>query len=295
MITAHSPDLLPFSALGPVVETVFDSGGQGQIRELASHPHLLLKTYGADHQPEVGPLTALAAWSPAQLSPKDRGVLLRRTSWPARIVPDTPWGVGTLILRAPDRFWVVVEGVRRTRDLQFAFVPAARFGGAELLLPAGAIALTYRYAALLDVLHRGGVAYGHLSHSNLLWAGTRTRPELFLIDCDAAWLTAGERALPPAQTPMWADPWVGDDSPAEAMRRDLFKLAILFIRLYYQSLMDIDGSIPVLELPAEPPIIQSVADLLQAGLQRDGARPAAAEWLQPLNRLERRVRSLALT
>lgn len=294
MIAAHDPEPLPVAAIGPVADTIAGSGGQGQIRELPAHPHLLLKTYRSDHQPDVGALCALAAW-PVGLSSQDRALILARTSWPARVITDTPWGVGTLIQRAPDRFWNLVEGKRIPRDLQFAFVPAARFSGAELLTPAGAITMTYRYASLLDVLHRGGVAYGDLNHSNLLWAGSTSRPEPFLIDCDAAWLTSGPRTLPVAQTPLWLDPWAqrDDGSPGEAVQRDRLKLALLFVRLYYRSLMELDAARPLIELPAEPPITQPVADLLLAGLRRDGERPAAADWLQPLDRLERRVRALA--
>lgn len=295
MIEAHSPEPLAFASIGPVADTIAGSGGQGQIRELTAHPHLLLKTYRPDHQPDLDALARLAAW-PRGLSSKDRAVIVARTCWPARVVPDTPWGVGTLIQRAPDRFWNVVEGKRIPRDLQFAFVPAARFSGAELLTPVGAIAMTYRYATILDVLHRGGVAYGDLNHSNLLWAGTTSRPELFLIDCDAAWLTTGPRTLTDAQTPLWLDPWThrDDGSPEEAVQRDRLKLALLFLRLYYRSLMELDASRPVIELPSDPPLTQTVADLLLAGLRRDGDRPAAADWLEPLNRLERRVRPLAL-
>lgn len=282
-MTPRAGAVVAYATIGPADPEPLHGGGQGEIRSLARFPHQLLKTY-TTAAPDVDGLVALVEWR-HRLAPGDRRVVDARTSWPVAVVPDTPWGPGVVIPRAPKLFMVDVEGRRRARDLQFACVPAALWTVPALLSPSGAVTLTFRYAGVLDVLHRNDAVYGDLSHTNLLFGGSLSRPEIFLIDCDGAWVTTAPRPLPPAETANWIDPWPGDRRAEAERRRDLWKLSLLFVRTYYRSVAAIDGTRRLIELPPEPPITAGVRKLLHAGLARDGDRPTADEWMPALRRL----------
>lgn len=281
---------VPLSRLGLVGQQVGEPGGQGSVYELVEHPGWLYKRYHEGIPVEPAGLLALVRWY-ERLEGRDRRIIDCRTAWP-RYVVEHEQGFGVVFRRAPRRFTHAHGGRRVATSLEFVCCAEGAWGGAGPGSPRAAVAIVYRYAQVLDVLHRGGVAYGDLSFTNMFWSSATPRPHIMLIDCDAAWHTAGPRGVPPGETYLWTDPW-GGSGAAEAQAVDLFKLGLLFMRSYYNTINDFVGpSTRSLTLGATRPISRRMSRLLEAALAHDPARrqeAAAHLWLEPLLALERRL------
>ena len=268
-------------ALGPMIS----DGGQGMVFELTDDDTRVLKQYKAGVTVDPDGLVALADWR-AGLAGKDLAVIDQHTAWPEQVVAFDDGTHGFLMRKAPASFWHVVEGARVPRDLTYAVSQdAARFVGLRPASPGEAVAVVFQLATVFDVFHRNGVAYGDLSSRNLLWTGG-SRPSTLLIDCDAAGVEGAPRALQEAQTPLWDCAWDG----VEGRERDEYKLALLFLRLYWHFEGIIGDSTPQVQVPASRPAQREVGELLGAGLWRVSLRPSAADWLPSLRELERGLR-----
>lgn len=275
---------MSLSDLGPMVG---QPGGQGTVHELIGTPDRLIKIYHLPVLVDPAALEELVQWRTG-LAPADRAVVERATCWPVEAVTIIEDGrLGVEIPRAPARFFHTVGGVDMPRDISWAYLAdAVRFAGLEPARPAAATRIVRQLAELFDVFARTGVMYGDLSHSNLLWSGGE-RPDVFLIDCDAAGLIGRPRALAEAQTMLWDCPW-----PAVTeQERDLYKLALTALRLVMRHEGPLDPSVHTLVAPVHPPVTIDFADLLEAGLREQGARPSAQEWIPVLDRLEKGLRA----
>ncbi len=251
-------------------------------------PRGLVKLYPSDSRVDLGGVGALIEWR-HQLSERDRRRIDLTASWPHRVV-EFEGRFGVTMAKAPARFFDNVEGLPTPRDLQWAISPAARFSGRDLITPREALAVVYRCVQTLSVIHRNGVVYGDLSSTNLLWSAEGRRTSIFLLDCDAAWRTTAARPQPHAQTALFVDPWIATPSAEQMMRSDLYKLGVLFLRLYYRVVIDLTDKMRVLELPNSPPITPRVRQLIKTALAKGGSRPTAEDWLRPLEGLDRAIR-----
>jgi hypothetical protein len=276
--------------LGPIGARVGSPGGQGTVYELVDHPGWLYKRYHDDLDVDPDGLVALVRWRDG-LTGRDQQIVDLRTAWPRCVVAHDD-GFGVVFQRAHQRFTHRLEEQILHTDLQFACLDEGAWGGAGPVGPRAAVTIVYRYAQVLDVLHRGGVAYGDLSFTNMFWSAGTPRPHILVIDCDAAWVTSGPRGLPPGETYLWVDPWTGFGSD-EARATDLLKLALLFVRTYYTTIKDFLGeSTRSIGLKAEPPVSGRVARLLECALAQDATkrRDAAADrWFAPLVAMDRRL------
>lgn len=281
--------------LGAIGDPVGLAGGQGTVYELIEHPDWLYKRYHEDLDVDPDGLRGLVRWGRG-LHGRDQRILDVRTSWPRYVVRHDR-GHGVVFRRANRRFTHDHDGRVLGTDLQFACYKTGAWAGAGPAGPRTAVAIVYRYAQVLDVLHRGHVAYGDMSFTNMLWSSSTPRPHVFLIDCDAAWLTTGPRGLPPGHTHLWIDPWVDPWTrlgPHEARATDLFKLALLFVRTYYNSITDfVDESTRLVRLGDRPPVSARIAHLVQSGLTRNTTtrmdEASADRWFGPLVALDRRL------
>jgi hypothetical protein len=289
------PPLVDEAALGRIGPQLGHHGGQGLVYELLDHPDWLYKKYHAQTTVDVAALLELVTW-PDRLVGRDRRIVDARTSWP-RLLVQHATGHGVVIRRAPAQFTHVAGNKRTGTDLQFACLDNGKWGGAGPADPRTAICIVYRYAEVLDVFHRHDVVYGDMSYTNMLWSSATGWPGVFVIDCDATWLTTGRRALPAGQTWPWEDPWPDDGSALRARRTDLFKLGQLFLRAYYHwGTGKIGLTTTSLGMRPDPPVTGRIVQLLTGALQREQPglqRPEAAEWLVPLRNLERQMRSRA--
>lgn len=268
------------------VGALIGRGGQGDVYQIVSRPGQLLKRYRQDVAVDVRGLTALVSWR-SSLTPRDRAIIDQHTAWPADIVDCEDGTHGILMQRASDNYFHFVEGDTFPRDISWAFmVDAARFAGLQPAPPTAAVAIMFQLVTVFDVFHRNGVAYGDLSSTNVLWSGG-SRPNIFVIDCDAACVIGQPRALAEAQTPLWSCPWPG----VEGQERDEFKLAVAFLRLYFRYEGPLTSTTRNIQVPAHPPVTQDAADLLGAGLMQVSLRPSAADWVPALRRLERGLRA----
>ena len=281
-----SAETVPLADLGPLGEEI-GAGGQGRVIRIRRRPGLLVKVYAADVDRDA--LLELVRWRRA-LPTRDRRIVDSATAWPLAVV-DGPDQVGVLVREAPPVFFQEIAGHRQVRDLQWAYCRSVSYVGREPVSRRAAVTLVHHWATVLDILHRHGVVYGDLSATNVLWSERGARPGLFVIDCDSAWVTTGARAVAGGQTPGWDDPWPSDGSPDAERRRDLYKLGLMFLRLYYRSQLPIDALTRQIALPADPPTSRPIRDLLVASLRRDGSRPGAADWVEPLRCFERVLRS----
>jgi hypothetical protein len=269
--------------IGPMLG---QSGGQGSVYELAGEPARLIKLYHPHIKVEMAGLDALVAWRHG-LNRTDRAVIDRSTAWPQDTVEVDDGRVGIEMPRAPGKFFHIVQGKRADRNLSWAYLAdATRWAGQEPAAPAVAVRVVKQLASVFDVFTRNGIAYGDLSHSNVLWSGGH-RPDIYLIDCDAAWVVGGQRGLEEAQTALWTCPWPG----VQGQERDAYKLALAFLRVVMRFEADLDGNVRTLDAPAHPPVTVEVVELLEAGLRERGPRPEPGRWIPALDTLERGLRA----
>jgi hypothetical protein len=277
--------MIKLSALGGIGQ-VLSVGGQGSVYELPARPAELLKRYHSHVRVDVNGLEALVQWR-ATLSPRDLGIINRSTAWPVEVVNCEDGTSGFIMPRAPAEYWHTLENDTLPRDLSWAFmVDSARFVGLKPASPPAAVAVIHKLMIVFDVLHRNGICYGDLSATNVLWSGG-SRPDIFVLDCDAAWIAGQPRALKDAQTMLWKCPWQG----VQARERDEYKLALAFLRLFFRYEGPIDSTTRNIQLPAYPPVTREAAELLAAGLREVTNRPAASDWFEALHKLERGLKA----
>ncbi len=271
--------------LGRVGPELGKAGGQGRVLELLDQPNHLLKTYHPETAVDPEGLISLIEFR-RDLDASERDVLDQVAAWPLAAVQFQNGNWGVVFQRAPGQFWQQTTEGSLLREVQFAFCEAATWRGLRLPPRRAAVRIARGYAGLLNLLHRHGVIYSDLNQSNLLWvAGRRTR--VFLIDCDSAWCRDAPRGLGRADHPMWADrrpPVVGDF--ASELESDRFKLALLFVRLYYRTTWIPSADTPALTLSEDPPVTRWVADLIGRGLHHRTQRPTAKEWIDALGDLD---------
>lgn len=282
---------------------------------LPRQPHLLLKSYR--RPADRSHLEDLVAW-PARSGEDAAARIGAAAAWPCSVVTGGRGeAVGLLMPRAPRRFSVRHrDGRSRLASLSYLTsdpVHRAVAYGLELPAPASPdrVGLVYALARLLAAFEEGSPSVGHgdLSTKNVLWSLQRG-PEVFVIDCDNSDFfgpdgrpatddrpasddrpaTDGGRRR--AMTPNWDDPAVPrGQNPTAAT--DRYSLALIFLRVVGAANFPIQarqrsGDRVEIRFPApEGPLLDPAAAVWQLcarGLTLGdvAARPAAAEWLGPL-------------
>jgi hypothetical protein len=283
-------------------------GGEGRVHLMPLQPQHVLKLYRRPADAEF--LQRLVEW-PDSL-PEERAVTVRAASaWPSAVVRSQEQeGAGLLVPRAPRRFTVRHrDGHSRLASLSYLTAdPAHRAAAYGLVLPPVAgperVGIVYALARLLAAFEAGRpmVSHGDLSTKNVLWSLQRG-PEVYVIDCDSAELfdPDGRRSSGPgrrrAMTPNWDDPAVppGQD-PSWAT--DRYSLALIFLRVVgganfpIQARQRTGGRLevrfPVPPGPGADVLLDeraAVWNLCARALSLQGERPAAADWLGPLEAL----------
>ncbi|HWE57612.1 MAG TPA: hypothetical protein VG435_19070 [Acidimicrobiales bacterium] len=281
-------------------------GGEGRVHLLPRQPHLLLKSY---RQPaDRSHLDGLVAW-PDRVTAERAGLVRTASSWPCSVVAG-PGGqaAGMLMPRAPRRFSVRhKDGHSRLASLSYLTAdPQHRAVAYGLILPPPAsaerVGLVYALARLLAAFEAGDPAVGHgdLSTKNVLWSLQRG-PEIFVIDCDNCDLYGPDQEVKGtglrrrAMTPNWNDPAVARGENPTAMT-DRYSLALIFLRIVGAANFPIQtrqrgGDRVEIRFPAPAgPLLEAGApvwDLCARALtlREVGARPAASDWLGPLEGL----------
>ena len=286
-------------------------GGEGRVFQLPRQPHLLYKNY---RRPMARPhLEELVAW-PEGIDAPDLATRVRTASaWPCSVVADEAGeAVGLLMPRAPRRFSLRHrDGHRRLASLSYLTAdPGHRAVAYGLDLPAAVsperVALVYALARLLSAFETPvpSVAHGDLSTKNVLWSLQRG-PEIFVIDCDNS-DSFGPDGRPlrddgrrRAMTPNWDDPAVPrGENPTPAS--DRYSLPLIFLRVVgaanfpvqarQRAADEVEVAFPVPPGPGADVLLDpnaAVWDLCGRGLsrRRPEDRPAASEWLGPLEAL----------
>jgi hypothetical protein len=285
-------------------------GGEGQVHVLPRQPHLVYKSYRRPG--DRSHLEGLVAW-PGSLAPGPADVVGAASAWPCSVVTGEDGAAeGLLMPRAPRRFAVRHrDGRSRLASLSYLTAdPEHRAVAYGLQLPDAVtparVGLVYALARLLAALESGepSVVHGDLSTKNVLWSLQRG-PEVFVIDCDncARYGPDGgaveDDARRRAMTPNWDDPAVGRrGNPGPTT--DRYSLALIFLRVVGAANFPIQarqrGGGPVevhFQVPADPaterlldpdaPVWRLCGAALS--LEAVGRRPAAADWLEPLEDL----------
>jgi hypothetical protein len=224
-------------AAGPVVAQAdlgdlgaalsLDAGESMGIYPLTRFPGWLAKVYRQAQEPrEAERLDRLVAL-PDQISPPERDVLRRHTSWPvARITDHGGHSVGCVIPQAPDAYRARFgDGVERFLDVDFLAKPD------DLLVRRGLPAPTWEtrlavcvsLASIGTVLERNALVYSDWSYSNAFWS--TTGGTAFVIDIDGI----GFRVKPNMSQPNWHDPLTPASEPADS-NTDRYRMALLIAR-----------------------------------------------------------------
>ena len=242
------------------------------------------------------------------------------SAWPsAAVVGDDPsWALGTLMPRAPVRFWLKHrEGAARPATLSYLAGDPDRIAvayGAHVPAPGSPerVALVYALCRLVASWQAAGApvqaVHGDLSAKNVLWSLAPT-PAVYVLDCDGAAVgapaTRGDAPAPidgadeprlRATTPNWDDPALPRGAvPTEWS--DRYTLGLAFLRVLgaanfplqarQRSLEKLNVD---LELPRSwrrLPDMPALWELCERALSLAGAldRPSPDEWSAQLEAL----------
>ncbi len=243
-------------------------GGEGRVYELVDSPGGPGRGYVYKELREprpLGQLQRLVAF-PSRLAEHHPGLAARARSasaWPvSAVVGDQPEvAVGTVMPRAPERFWLRHrDGSQRLATLSYLTTAPDRLAVAYgVVLPepgeASRVAVVYALARLLEAWQAGHVVavHGDLSAKNVLWS-LGPVPAVYVLDCDDAsvlgcddasvlgreasgvggWEPGGAAHAPPgrprATTPNWDDPAVQPGN-RPGCGGDRYSLALVFLRV----------------------------------------------------------------
>jgi eukaryotic-like serine/threonine-protein kinase len=271
MIAFDSTSLeVELDALGPLRR--IGSGRRATVYELVNGPgQLAYKAFAADVAVDADALTRFVRFA-HELDEDTADELLTRTAWPVNVVVDDGAVQGFVMPRAPAGFTV---------ELRWATGRSTVPGHLELLLNDDAYLLErsltitdeFRLTLLRDtawtlsLAHRLGIGVGDPS---LLFSQTG-QPSCFLIGCDAMRL-GDDAVLDTVESPDWRTGELGDEQPATPAS-DNYKLGLLAIRLFAGDPAGRDPDVVPGRL--RPLVIRALDEVPEA-------RPAAAEWEQPI-------------
>ena len=258
------------------------SGGRGTVhgvlnRKINSRWPVAYKEYNAAAQDAVDTdaLTTMVELIPA-LSKSTAEWLCTTAASPAAVVERQGRISGFLMRTVPDEYYFDYCGfdgkvTRKLATTEFLLNDDSYTCSIGLYVnERERLRLLADLAAKLCRLHALGIAVGDMSPKNLLFA-TGSRPNCFLIDCDAMRIN-GRSVLPQAETPDWQIP-VGEEKGTASS--DAYKLALLAVRMFARNQTSRDPG--VLPATAEP----KLAELARAALHgQSGARPAPDEWAE---------------
>jgi hypothetical protein len=297
-------------------------GGEGQVFEVQAAPGTVSAAerlvYKQLRQP--CPLAELArvVRFPSDLAGLDAGWAARTRSscaWPVAAVvgEDAAVALGTLMPRAPDRFWARHrDGVARPASLSYLTSDPDRIAVAYGLGVPGPgspvrVAIVYALARLLDAWEaRSGpehVVHGDLSAKNVLWS-VDPEPGVYVLDCDGAAVggaTGMSEGLPDehwrrATTPNWDDPALLPGTAPNELS-DRYALALAFFRVVGAAHYPLQGrqrggkKITVdLDLPRSWQRLPDLSGLwelceLSLSVANASARPGPAAWAAQLEAL----------
>lgn len=324
-------DQVPFSDLR--LGQLLAEGGEGRVFEVVSAPPPAGGGPGDvvyKHLRQPRPLAELGAIVsfPAALAVLDAGLAARTWScsaWPAAaVVGDDPdLAVGTLMHRAPGRFWLTHrDGPPRLATLSYLVSDPDRIDVAygvhvpgpgtpeRVALVYGLCRLVESWQAPASELH---VTHGDLSAKNVLWS-LLPEPSIYVLDCDGATpgpemaVAASAAAmgtydpghpgprLRRATTPNWDDPArPAGAGPTEAA--DRYAIGLAFLRVVGAAHFPLQGRqraahrVSVdLELPRSWRRLADMPELWELcerslSLVNAPERPSPSEWAVQLEQL----------
>jgi DNA-binding helix-hairpin-helix protein with protein kinase domain len=264
------------------------SGGQGRVLRVEGYdPPLVFKQYlvaGADPYA----LKALVDL-PTALQPSEREQWYARAAWPLARVFNRGQLSGFIMQHIPRQFsGASFTGSMKLREVQYLVYPRRHAWGT--IVPEGGVSartrleIAHAFARLLAMLHGKSLVVGDVSVRNMLWAGTGSETEIFLIDCDGIRMLGSRPVLPQRDTLDWNDPLQPKIGPD--LDSDRYKLALLVGRVLTVG-KDIH---PDASLQMVPGIPDQVAARVSALWQRAAGprftRPDADEWVMALSNRE---------
>jgi DNA-binding helix-hairpin-helix protein with protein kinase domain len=284
-------------------------GGEGAVFEVAGQPGLVAKVY--HQQPSAEQEAKLLAM--ARLCT-------------ARLLELTAWPVATLHLRAAGPVRGLLMPRADGKAIHLLYSPKSRLNAFPAASWAFLVAAAANLARAIAVVHEHGHVVADVNHGNAL---VGPRATMRLIDCDSFQVRDGERVFLCA---VGVGPYVPPELQGRSLHvlrtpnHDAFGLAVLLFQLLFLGRhpfsgrflgagdMPLETAIRELRFaygaaaarhqmrppPATPPLAFAsppVAALFERAFSaagvRDGGRPAAAEWIEPLARLGQELRGCA--
>lgn len=206
--------------------------------------------------------------------------LLSLSAWPCRLVEEAGAVRGFVMPAIPNEFFL---DLKKASGVQRGAGEFQHLLNGESFLVRRQIPLTDRdrFELLADaarglaVFHRHGIAVGDLSPKNLLFS-LNPHAKVFFIDCDAMRFQ-GRSVMPQLETPGWEVHAVNPGEELGTEASDIYKLALLALRLFAGDQSTTDPS----RLPSLVP--KEVRQLVSAGLSKSpAARPSPDAWVRPL-------------
>jgi hypothetical protein len=279
---------VPVSALGPM--TRLNSGANGTIHrlddfQLVDEPgELVFKEYNLSVvRASLGGLEKLVDVR-RSLAAQRRAVLDEMTVWPLCAVAgpaDEPLGV--LMKLIPGGYFeqMALPSGRRDqvpREVQHLIFEAAVARRREVDVPADRdphtrLRICERFSYILSILHGANLVYGDVSARNVLYQ-LRPRPDVLLVDCDAARVHGSAAVNKQQHSPDWDPP---ERSGGQSFTTDRYKLALFVLR----CLVPGKGSSLNRDWRSAAGVLDTQGlRLLKLGLGADPARrPLAREWV----------------
>jgi hypothetical protein len=263
-------------------------GKQGVVYTLQdmAEPLVFKKYMEMPQTPNPTALKALISL-PGTLPTALRAHLLSDAAWPLHRVLDSGRLTGFLMREVPEDFKGTSAAERiRFRDLQYLTHPYRPSAGT--LVPAGGpttqtrLGVARKFAALVALLHGGGLSIGDISILNLLWADPDgEHPSILMLDCDGIRFHGMPPVTEQLNSPDWVDPH--ESANGLDLETDRYKLALVIGRVLGCA-KDAHPAEGPLSFPADLPaqVANRVATLWSQAAGPYGHRPDATRWLRAL-------------
>lgn len=289
MAETQLPFDVAWSQLGPLEE--INKGANGRIHRLKDRPAVVFKEFNT-----AVPAAPLRQLIQIRRQAKRGEDIKGMTAWPTRVVFDDRPGapgaanqaIGVLMPLIPPGFMQKIDlpdgsATVKPRDIQHLLFAAdvARRRGVDV--PAdhdvrSRMLICERLSFIVAALHYENLVYGDLSVRNILYQ-TDPRPDVYLVDCDAARPNGATGGVRQQNTPDWDPPEHDDDSGGlrhQSLETDRYKLGLFILRCLAPgrggaSNRDVDASVGMLDPEG--------AGLLRSALEGGPAdRPTAGTW-----------------
>lgn len=224
---------IPEEDAGPLGDMIAENNGESRfVCRLADHPGWLYKKYQSRLPiPGAKRLAALIEL-PQTMTPADKALVERQTSWPAaRVTGSAGETLGVIMPEAPEKFsatrTIPATGRQKTGPLTIDLLASSEDKQEKLGLPRQSLddrlAVSRSLVAVADLFERYELVYLDWSYANAFWSiGDHS---VYVIDLDGA--SIGPRKQ--IQSPNWDDPLVSFGTLA-GNESDRYRVALLVAR-----------------------------------------------------------------